>query len=366
LYDRAIASLEPLVEREGHPDLANLLALACMNKGTVVRDPGGRRAARWIFALSLLITGCAAVLVPITADLLYEFPRPGGPFRPELNHITRRFHLATAAVVCLVMSPWVIGWLLVIRGKRTALRRGVALYDRALAIWGRLVEQEGRHELVGPLAAACMNVAGAVNDLGDKDRAVATFDRAMATYERLVERESRPELVSLLADACMNKAGAARDLGDTGTDPSVFLLFLMAFVGGAAVVVDIAYQPPLWWHGLTLATLAFLLTCFLVLRHLLAIRRKRAALDRIAALYDRAIAVFERLIEQEGRRELQGDLARIVLHRAQALLELGDRQRAQTDARKALPLLKAEVVRTGRADFQRFLDWASRALNEVV
>jgi serine/threonine protein kinase len=84
------------------------------------------------------------------------------------------------------------------------------------------------------------------------------------------------------------------------------------------------------------------------------------------ALYDRALAIRERLVLQEGRAELRGDLARVTLYRAETLLTLGDRERARNEARDAVTILKAEVDRTGRADFQSVLAWATKALKDVL
>jgi hypothetical protein len=83
-------------------------------------------------------------------------------------------------------------------------------------------------------------------------------------------------------------------------------------------------------------------------------------------LYDRAAAIYERLVEQEGRKELLGDLAWVIAYRAKVFLDLGDQQKSRSDARKAVFTLKAEIARTGRADLQGVLDWATKALHEVL
>ena len=74
----------------------------------------------------------------------------------------------------------------------------------------------------------------------------------------------------------------------------------------------------------------------------------------------------ERLLEHEGRRELQGDLAWSMVLRADVLAELGEGVRARTEARKAVALLKAEIPRTGRADLHDVLNWATSALKDVL
>ena len=76
--------------------------------------------------------------------------------------------------------------------------------------------------------------------------------------------------------------------------------------------------------------------------------------------------MYERLVEQEGRRELTGDLAKVRMIRAEVLLDLGERKRATTEARNAWAILQAEVKRTERADLQGVLTWASTALKEVL
>ena len=75
----------------------------------------------------------------------------------------------------------------------------MALYDQAIAILERLVNQEGRRELANNLAAVYTNKASAVSALGDHRGAVALYDQAIAIRERLVNQEGRRELVGDLA-----------------------------------------------------------------------------------------------------------------------------------------------------------------------
>lgn len=84
------------------------------------------------------------------------------------------------------------------------------------------------------------------------------------------------------------------------------------------------------------------------------------------AFYDRAIEIRERLVNVEGRRELQGNLAWVKTGRAAALLALGDVNRARREAQESLAILKAEIARTERADLQAVLNWATHALKDVL
>jgi len=84
------------------------------------------------------------------------------------------------------------------------------------------------------------------------------------------------------------------------------------------------------------------------------------------ALYDRAIAILEPLVEQDGRRELKGNLAKALAYRARTQLWLGEIGLARADARRAVPDLRAEAARTGRADLQTALDWAIKNLKALL
>ena len=178
----------------------------------------------------------------------------------------------------------------------------LAAYEEALHIYERLIAA-GRKDLREDLANLSGEKAFVHESAEDLPGAVAQYDRAIEIRERLVNQEGRRELANDLADTYQNKAIEVATLGDN-----------------------------------------------------------RAAVD----LYDRAIAVYERLVNQEGRRELRGDLARTTVYRAKTLLTLGEQDRARADARRAVAVLKEEVEQTGRADLKAVLDWAQKALKDVL
>ncbi|MCI0407321.1 MAG: serine/threonine-protein kinase, partial [Acidobacteria bacterium] len=90
----------------------------------------------------------------------------------------------------------------------------LALYDRALEICERLVNQEGRRELANDLAMTYQNKALALWRLGDLPGAVGLHDRAIDIREQLVNQEGRRELAHELAQTYQNKAVALQNLGD--------------------------------------------------------------------------------------------------------------------------------------------------------
>ena len=84
------------------------------------------------------------------------------------------------------------------------------------------------------------------------------------------------------------------------------------------------------------------------------------------AVYDESVALFRTLVERDGRTELAGELARVRLYVAKTRLQLGDKTTGRKEARDAMPILRREVERTGRADLQQVLNWATEALKDVL
>ena len=89
-----------------------------------------------------------------------------------------------------------------------------------------------------------------------------------------------------------------------------------------------------------------------------ALGDKRGAL----ALYDQAVAIRERLVNQEGRHELAGELAQSVGYRGSALIALGEKARGIEDMCSAENVLTVEIAHKGRADLQQTLTWIRQRL----
>lgn len=69
-------------------------------------------------------------------------------------------------------------------------------------------------DLENDLATTYLNKANAIAELGDLSGAVALYDRCIAIWERLVESEGRSDFANYLATARMNKANAVKRAGD--------------------------------------------------------------------------------------------------------------------------------------------------------
>src|SRR5688572_17104645 len=87
------------------------------------------------------------------------------------------------------------------------------LYDRAVSIYEQLVRQ-GRSGLASELNRARANKAIAVRELGEQRAAAALADQTIALYQRLVEQEGLQDLADDLSTLYQSKASTLFDLGD--------------------------------------------------------------------------------------------------------------------------------------------------------
>ena len=221
-------------------------------------------------------------------------------------------------------------------------------YDQAIAIYDRLVNQEGQRELAEDLASACLGKARVVSDLGDLRAAVALYDQAITIWERLVNQEGRRELANELAGLYFNKANALGELGDqrgavTLYDQALAIrVRLVSQEGRVELANDLA---------MVLMNKANLVG---------ALKDPRGAI----ALYDQVIAIRERLVNQEGRRELANDLAMVLMNKANALGDLGDQRGALAFYDQAIAIRERLVNQEGRHELAD--DLATVYMNKAV
>ena len=211
---------------------------------------------------------------------------------------------------------------------------GLALYDQAIEIHERLVNQEGRPELSNDLANTYHNKAGSLSDLGDKRGAVALYDQAIAIRERLINQEGRRELAGDLANTYQNKAIVVRSLGDNQGAVALF-----------DRVIEI-HERQVNQEGRR--ELANALAA--------AYQNKAGSLSDLGdnrgavALHDRAIEIRERLVNQEGRRELANALATVYQNKALAVSHLGDNRSAVPLFDRAIEIRERLVNQEGRRE----------------
>ena len=214
------------------------------------------------------------------------------------------------------------------------------LFDRAIELRERLVNQERRQEFADDLAAAYLNKAVMLPALGDNRSAVALCERATEILERLVNLEGRQELADALAMAYTNTAGVFVKIGDNRTaatfvDRALEIRERLAKQGGLQELVNLA---------------TVYVTKALTVNRL---GDKRGALE----INDRAIEIYERLVIREGQRGCRNDLATAYMHKAIGLCALGDNAGSLEFFDRAIELrerlVKQEGMRELSADLAR-------------
>jgi tetratricopeptide (TPR) repeat protein len=88
-----------------------------------------------------------------------------------------------------------IGTSLCQKGK---LDEAIQDYNRAIDIYSRLVEEEGREELASYLAMSLTNRGVSLCQQGKLDEAIQDWEKAVGMLTRLVEHEGRGQLASPL------------------------------------------------------------------------------------------------------------------------------------------------------------------------
>jgi tetratricopeptide (TPR) repeat protein len=190
LHDRAIALYERLVNDERRHELTDKLARAYTNKGVVE------------FALAPRVRAMASF---DRAIALYE-QLVNGAGRRELAHELAEAYLKKANAEYAMENN----------------RDAVALSERAIALYEQLVNGAGRRELADKLARAYIAQGIAVgpdhrklpaltvhlpdaHDLEAYRAMVALYDRAIALYAQLVNNDGRRELNRDLRQACARR-----------------------------------------------------------------------------------------------------------------------------------------------------------------
>jgi serine/threonine protein kinase len=216
----------------------------------------------------------------------------------------------------------------------------VAAYDQALAIWERLVSQEGRWELAGDLALTYMNKGNTLRNQGDRVGAVAIFDQSLTILERLVNQEGRSELAGDLALTYMNKGTTLREQGN---------------LNRAVAVTDqaLAILQQQVDHGRK--ELANLLAAT-YLNKGVALHDLGNLTGAIAA-HDQALSIRERLVNQEGRRDLADDLALTYMNKGCALAVQENSAGAVAAFDEAIAIRDRLVRLEGRRDLLGDLAW---------
>jgi serine/threonine protein kinase len=213
----------------------------------------------------------------------------------------------------------------------------VALYDNAIDLYRELthlVDDAGRPELLRSLARLYADKGDATHALGDNRAAMVLYDQAIATVERLLNQENRSNLAFDFTDYYQRKAGALHASGDNR---------------GALALYDkaVASAQPLLSHQDQRAYQHILAAIYADKAVALRVLKDNQA---AAALCDQAIAIYEPLVTQEGRHELASSLAAIYLRKADALRDSGEVRAAVPVYDQAIAIYEHLVNQEGQRE----------------
>ena len=221
-----------------------------------------------------------------------------------------------------------------ILGQQGKLDAAIQDHQKAIEIYTRLVQQEGRSELEDDLALSHDGRGTALGQQGKLDAAIRDFEKAIEIYTRLVQREGRSELEDDLALSHDNRGMALADQWK-----------LDEAIQDHQKAIEIRTQLVEQEARSELAN-------YLAMSH----GNRGNALyqqgnpDAAILDYEKAIEIFTRLVQQEGRRELANDLAGSHNNRGVALGQQGKLDAAISDFEKAIEIYNRLVQQEGRSE----------------
>lgn len=252
--------------------------------------------------------------------------------------------------------------------------------DRAITRWRRLIDQEGRRELLNELARTYIHRGNVLRVIGDPRAALEWYDWAIKLGEGIRNQRQRREFRGEHAAALFNKGETVRHLGDL---PQAIELYdaaikLWETIAGSAEDLARAYlakanavsalggvEDPLTICDRSIRILRRLTRNGhrLDLRGELAradatkaaVLRTRGQNSQAIPLLEKAIRVFEQLIQGEGRDEWEPELARAYLGKASAERVSGDTAAAICSSSRAADILERLIYEEGRGELTVYL-----------
>jgi tetratricopeptide (TPR) repeat protein len=301
-FEAAMARLEEIEELDG--DEARALAKACARPALIRR---GRRA---------------------TADAIPHFERAAEIWRALLAQEAEEAELV--AFADLLNSEGYARWIL-------------GAYDDAI---------EAFDEAFAMLDRAPASAAGALRGMlhlntGNAHWLARRFAEALAAYDRavpLLEAAAAPpgsRYARTLANALMGRSNALEQLGQpeesrAANARALDLLRVASKQSGGGASVDLA-------RALGNAALT---------------EKKAQKLDLALRHADEALEVLRGEVDEEGRPRFPGELADAQCEHAGILAQMGNHERALAELDLAIPILEADVERSGDAQLAARLKWA--------
>jgi tetratricopeptide (TPR) repeat protein len=340
LYHKAVMHYERLVEQEGRKDLSALLARAYLSTIRSHRLDGNRQAAdpmmdRAVTLAERLISqgghdDLAPEVTVLYVDQALSLARRGDSLagvklydralalRERLLQRTGDPDLASAYLAKTVFL-----------NLAEDAKPAIALFERAITLYDRLIHQKGRRELAPNLAAAYVDQAVVTGKNGDIVGARALFDKALALYQRTIDEDGRGDLAPDLERAQRLKSEFPAPPPPTPTKPKAKPALAGSgdadAFGSTEIIVVKATKPP----------------------------EDRAAIlyNKLVESQEKAIDTYERLIRHESKHELAPLLGQAYLAKADRLLGEGHKHTALPLYEQGIALLERCVNEEGQREW---------------
>jgi tetratricopeptide (TPR) repeat protein len=231
----------------------------------------------------------------------------------------------------------------------TRLAEALAEYDKAVAIYERLVAEEQQADLAGELANSYMNKGNALQNLNRLPEAIVEYDKSIAIYEQLVTEAQQANLAGELAKSYMNKGAGLSGLSrfhEAVAEYDKALVIYERMVNEeqqAHLAVELANTYMNKANAFTNLT----------------------QLDDAIAEYDKSVAILERLVNDEQQAHLAPGLALAYMNKSAAFQSLTRFSEATAEIDKAIAIYERLVKQENQAQLTKDLATAymSKALN---
>jgi len=332
------------------PEELGQFAAACNNKGEVLRHLGKAEASlEWYdrsidIRKKLLASDPKSVALGLAQAYLNkaEALKSAGTFPPALEAYDAALDLIGSAAA-YQRSATLLGKAdtLRIMGQ---IRRAVECCEEALTIRQRLAASGSDWALGAALAQVYMFLGTLLQSVtGTRRLAPEWYGKAVAIYDRLVREQGKSDLAFDLFHAYARLAAGLQVAGEKGEREAYDQAFAL-----------LGRFPDFHKQGSDRIS-AVATTCFN--RGLFA--ERDGDFEDALRFYDRALSVWS-VTDPSRESEIRGDVARTRLYRAHLLHQLRPGLDSKQEIRESLEVLRAEADRTGAAEWISILELAER------
>jgi len=360
-FDKAIAILTRLIDKDGRNELTDQLAGALTNRGICLRERGRLPEALKDFDKAIATYSSLVEeheRIELASELAWSLTSRGRALEKQNKpHEALRDHDPAVAILTKLVdkegrdefSP-ALATAFTNRGftfdKLDKLAEAKLDYDQAVTILTRLIDKGGRKELAAKLATTLKNRGGCLRKQGRLNDALGDLNQAVTILTRLVEKEGQTNETNRLASALTSRGLI---LDDQGKWPQALEDHDKAF-GILTQLVKQESGPELLK---ALANLAKTLNS-----RGLAYMHKGDSPEAALLEYNAAIKNYTLLAEQEGRTGPDSSLARCLNNRGLSFMQADKLPEAKQDFDRAIEI-RTQLVKEKEAYIEHANDLAT-------